>query len=193
MKTVTSIDKYRIQASRLRKSTKQNLDEDPSGIAIEQIVQRFRKIGELQTENPLASLRRLGALSLGKYLDLLAHEEGHGTWSTLNKLLQEWDQSLDKSEQTELYKSNASEFNLNVWCPSYEDAKAYLDSHHGFFLLQYKNQYFLAQAPHIVDLGMDPKDPDWEKIGRDWVRPLDPEAKQRLQQKLRQARELAEN
>ncbi|MCW7538512.1 hypothetical protein OOT46_11735 [Aquabacterium sp. A7-Y] len=191
MKSVTSIDKYRLMASRLQKTTKQSLTEDPSSAALEEIVQRFRRMGELATDSESAALRRLGAFSLTKYLDLIAYEEGRGNWAELTQQLREQDKSLDDAEDTELYKFNASEFNLNVWCPSYEEAKAYLDSHRGFYLLQYKGQCFLAQAPHIVDLGLDPKDPDWEKIGRDWVQPKDPEAKTRLRQKLQQARERA--
>ena len=151
------------------------------------------QMGELKIENELALLRCLKAFPLSKYLDLIAYEEGHGDWATLSKLLQEQGKSLNDSEDTELYRLNASEFNLNVWCRNYEEAKDYLDSHHGFYLLQYKGQCFLAQSPYIIDLGLSPTDPDWEKIGRDWVKPIDPEAKKRLRQKLLQAREEAKN
>ena len=30
------------------------------------------------------------------------------------------------------------------------------------------------------ELGLDPEDPDWERIGHDWVRPQDREAWTRL-------------
>ena len=36
----------------------------------------------------------------------------------------------------------------------------------------------------IRTMGLDPDDPDWEKIGRDWVRPMDMSARRRLYGKL---------
>jgi hypothetical protein len=146
MKTINSINKYRIRANRLRKSTKQNLDENPSGELVKQIVQRFVKVGGLKSEKESVQLRRLRSFPLNKYLDLIAHEEGHGDWSALSQLLREQDKSLDGSEDTELYNIGVSEFNLNVWCPGYEDAKVYLDSHRGFYLLQYKG---ILHRPHM--------------------------------------------
>ncbi len=32
----------------------------------------------------------------------------------------------------------------------------------------------------VRERGLDPDDPDWERIGRDWVRPLDAAARERL-------------
>ncbi|WP_070259637.1 hypothetical protein [Janthinobacterium lividum] len=177
----------------MHKSTTRSLTEHSTIESVKEVVRRFRETGELQIENEVAVLSRLGAFPLNKYLDLIAREEGHGDWMTLSKLLHEQDKGLTDSEDTELYILNASEFNLNVWCRNYEEAKEYLDSHRGFYLLQYKGQCFLAQAPYIIDLGLTPGDPDWEKIGKDWVKPLDPEAKARLRQKLLQAREEARN
>ncbi len=34
------------------------------------------------------------------------------------------------------------------------------------------------------DLGVDPDDPDWERIGYDWLRPLDEAARGRLERTL---------
>ena len=36
----------------------------------------------------------------------------------------------------------------------------------------------------IETLGLDPEDPDWEAIGRDWVRPASLKARERLYAKL---------
>jgi len=151
------------------------------------IAYRFQQMGQLTRDDESAWLRRLTQFSMAKYLDLLAYEEGQENWKTLTKRLRDLGPSLRVDEDTELYRFNACEFNLNIWFHTYDEARAYLDSHRGFFLLQYKGQCFLAQAPHILDLGLDPKDPDWKKIGWDWVHPKDPEAKARLREKLRQA------
>lgn len=191
MKTISPIDKYRLQANRLQKTVRQALDDDPLGVPQHPVVQRLRDRGELDTGDDTLLRKRLRALPVGKYLDLLAREAGHDDWTALNRQLREQQESVDDFADTELYKFNASEFNLNVWFPSYEDAREYLDTHRGFYLLQFKGQCFVAQAPHIIDIGLDPKDPDWERIGWDWVKPQDDEAKQRLRDKLRQVREEA--
>ncbi|WP_124095022.1 hypothetical protein [Burkholderia gladioli] len=191
MKTISPIDKYRLQAARLQKTVRQALDDDDDDDALAQhpVVQRLRERLGLSADNDTVLRKRLQALPVGKYLDLLAREAGHEDWPALNRQLRAQLEGSDDIAETELYKFNASEFNLNVWFPSYEDAREYLDTHRGFYLLQFKGHCFLAQAPHIVDIGLEPKDPDWERIGWDWVRPKDPEAKQRLRDKLRLARE----
>jgi hypothetical protein len=46
--------------------------------------------------------------------------------------------------------------------------------------LPYEDQFFVTVPDAIRELGLDPADPDWERIGFDWVRPRDPEAWGRL-------------
>jgi hypothetical protein len=75
---------------------------------------------------------------------------------------------------------------LNRWFTNYEDARASLQSEGGF-LFPYRGQYFVTLQEGIRELGLDPDDSDWARIGRDWVRPDDPEAWERLREK----RELA--
>ncbi|KIP16809.1 hypothetical protein WI80_03030 [Burkholderia ubonensis] len=191
MKTISPIDKYRLQAARLQKTVKQALEDDSVALARHPVVQRLREHVGLSADNDALLRKRLHALPAGKYLDLLAREAGHDDWPALNRQLRAQQEADDDFAETELYKFNASEFNLNVWFPTYEDAREYLDTHRGFYLLQFKGSCFLAQAPHIIDIGLDPNDPDWDRIGRDWVKPKDPEAKQRLRDKLRLAREQA--
>lgn len=192
MDVINKIDKYKLQANRLRKTVRQRLDEDSSGAEIASVLQRFSQSGVLNEEdNETTQMRRLKSFSLNKYLELIAREAGYDGWSEMSKSIKE-QEPIDSCEDTELYKPGMSEFNLNVWCATYEDAREYLDTHKGYYLLQYKGKCFLAQAPHIQGLGLNPGDQDWEKIGRDWVKPKDPEAKTRLQEKLRQAREQAQ-
>jgi hypothetical protein len=73
---------------------------------------------------------------------------------------------------------------LNQWFTRYEDARALRESQGGF-LLPFKNQFFVTVAGAIVELGLDPDDPDWERIGWDWVRPLDSSAWELLRDKRR--------
>jgi hypothetical protein len=65
---------------------------------------------------------------------------------------------------------------------SYDEARRALDSEGGY-LLPHGGQFFLTVAGAIRELGLDPGDPDWERIGWDWVRPGDPEAWERLRLK----------
>jgi len=71
---------------------------------------------------------------------------------------------------------------LNRWFTSYEAARQSLDSEGGY-LLPYKSQFFVTTADAIRELGLDPADPDRERINWDWVRPTDEEAWGRLRHK----------
>jgi len=74
---------------------------------------------------------------------------------------------------------------LNRWFTSYTEASSSLASEGGF-LLPYKGQFFVTLREGIRELGLDPDDPDWERIGWDWVQPKDSEAWQRLKEKREQ-------
>jgi len=75
---------------------------------------------------------------------------------------------------------------LNHWFADYAQARAHLEAEGGY-LLPYGSQCFIANTEAIRELGLDPDDPDWTRIGWDWVRPADQDAWQRLRAK----RELA--
>jgi hypothetical protein len=75
---------------------------------------------------------------------------------------------------------------LNRWFTSYEEARLSLESEGGY-LLPYKGQYFVTMSEGIRELGLDPNDPDWDLIGRDWVKPGDEGAWKRLKEKRMEA------
>ena len=85
---------------------------------------------------------------------------------------------------TSLYRPGICDSGLNVWFGEYSQAKAYLDSRDHVYLLPYLQYFFICGAGHIEKIGLDPADEDWQKIGYDWVCPLDENAKQRLSKKL---------
>ncbi len=68
---------------------------------------------------------------------------------------------------------------VSRWFTSYREAQASVRSHGGY-LFPYRAQFFVTEREAIRELGLDPDDPDWERIGFDWVRPADDEAWQRL-------------
>ena len=75
---------------------------------------------------------------------------------------------------------------LNRWHASYAEARTCLEAEGGF-LLPFGEHFFVTKDAGIRELGLDPEDPDWARIGWDWVRPQDREAWERLRWK----RELA--
>jgi hypothetical protein len=83
------------------------------------------------------------------------------------------------------YQTNLDVF-LNRWFSTYEEARRSLATDGGY-LLPFKRHYFVCEADVIRAMGLDPEDPDWQKIGRDGARPEDPQAYERLRQKREQA------
>lgn len=83
---------------------------------------------------------------------------------------------------TLLYPDGAAA-HWNIWSASYDEAKTIRDEHGGY-LLAYKRHFFIVDRHFIETIGLDPDDPDWEKIGRDWARPKDPAARGRLYARL---------
>lgn len=82
-----------------------------------------------------------------------------------------------------MYISGMSVF-LNRWFTTYDEARQARDAEGGI-LFPYRNHFFITETAATRELGLDPEDPDWEKIGFDWVRPKDAEAWMRLVQKRR--------
>ena len=68
---------------------------------------------------------------------------------------------------------------LNRWFTTYAEARASLRAEGGY-LFPYRDQYFVTLREGVRELGIDPDDPDWERVGWDWVQPRDPEAWERL-------------
>lgn len=79
------------------------------------------------------------------------------------------------------YETNLDVF-LNRWFSNHADARSAREGEGGF-LLPYQNHFFVCKADVIQALGLDPNDPDWEKIGYDCGRPGDEAAYQRLAEK----------
>jgi hypothetical protein len=68
---------------------------------------------------------------------------------------------------------------LNRWFTTYEAARA-ARATEGGFLFPFGGHFFVTEDGGVRELGLDPRDPDWERIGWDWVRPLDRDAWDRL-------------
>jgi hypothetical protein len=169
------LDKIKLQAYKLKKKL-----QSSQKISVD-IQSRFIAAGLLPAEAVATQILRF---PLAKYLDLLAFETSQCKWEALKtKIKQQTAHIFD--EETALYHPRQSDGALNIWCKDYAEAKAYLNEHSGLYLLHYKQSIFLARSNHIKELGLDPQDSDWIKIGYDWVKPNDAQAKQNLLEKLK--------
>jgi hypothetical protein len=124
-------------------------------------------------------------------LAVVALEHGHDSWLALKAWADAAGANADREtgasdEDTFMYERGLDVL-LNRWFARYEEARASLEREGGF-LLPYRHQFFVCETEGIRELGLDPDDPDWQRIGCDWVRPRDPEAWQRLRDKRRLVR-----
>lgn len=71
----------------------------------------------------------------------------------------------------------------NIWSADYAEAQS-IRAAHGGYLLAYRKQFLIVDRDYIDSLGLDPEDPAWAAMGRDWVHPADPNARARLYEQL---------
>jgi hypothetical protein len=87
----------------------------------------------------------------------------------------------EPANDTLWYQPNLDVF-LNRWYSSYAEAQKARE-HHGGFLLPYQNHFFICEADVIQALGLEPDDPDWERVKWDAAQPADVDALERLREK----------
>ena len=118
-------------------------------------------------------------------LQAVAKQLGFTTWEQARDVLTSQERAPEHEPYdygTLLYPSNCGG-HYNIWSAHYTEAKD-IRAAHGGYLLAYKRQYMIVEEGYIDSMGLDPHDPDWTRIGRDWIRPQDPEARQRLYRQL---------
>ena len=113
-------------------------------------------------------------IQLKTALALIAKTSGYRSWRDLK-------QTLETNEQ--FCSPHGSAF-WNTWYASYAEARKHLESQGGY-LLPYQKQFFICDIHYIENLGIKRTDPDLEKVGTDWVKPLDANAWGRLLKKIR--------
>ena len=112
-------------------------------------------------------------------LAVVARELGFSGWQHLTGIL--WGESVDDFG-TLLYPREGTAY-WNIWSASYEEARQ-IREEHGGYLLAYRKHMFIVDRHFIEMIGLDPEDADWDRMGRDWVRPKSLDARQRLYGKL---------
>lgn len=163
------LSECRIRAKRLLKQLKQS----SSGEMAEEAAARFMRLESFSGMTAARVVENQDGLKLKHALAVVALEEGYGSWTALKV----------SAEATgpEMYDPRMDTF-LNRWFARHEDARSSLEEEGGF-LLPYKSQFFICETGAIKMLGLNPEDPDWEIIGRDWVKPRDRDAWLRLARK----------
>jgi hypothetical protein len=58
---------------------------------------------------------------------------------------------------------------LNQWFARYDEARAIHAQDAGGYLLPYKRQFFIVEAPFVEELGVDADDLAWTEVGRDLI------------------------
>lgn len=112
-------------------------------------------------------------------LAVVARELGFQGWPHASAVLR----GTDSSDFGTLLYPEWSHVHWNIWSASYDEAST-IRQQHGGYLLAYRRHFFIADRHFIETLGLNPDDPDWDLIGRDWVKPARPEARERLYGKL---------
>ena len=133
----------------------------------------LRDLRDLDRDSVASEVRRRHALTA------IARELGFQAWPQVTAALAA-EEEADYGKL--LYPKNADAY-WNIWSASHDEASE-IRREHGGWLLAYQRHFFIVEPHFIVHLGLDPEDPDWEAIGRDWARPLDLAARNRLYREL---------
>jgi hypothetical protein len=172
----------RAQARRLLKQLR-SIDPTASAAAAE----RFLRLRSFSASTGSDVVQDRQRVHLKHALAVIAEENGHESWSAMKMAYESAaplpaplarSASTDEGESARWHVRGMDAF-LNRWFSKYEDAQRSLQAEGGY-LLPYRNQFFVCEAEAIRLLGLDPLDPDWERIGWDGVHPADPEAYVRL-------------
>jgi hypothetical protein len=141
--------------------------------------ERLRALPYFAPDEPAALLARRDGIQLKHALAVVAAELGYASWTDCKRRLET---PAAERVDTERFFATARGF-LNRWFARYDEARASLEFGGGY-LFPYRRQFFVCESGFVEALGVDPADPDWERVGRDWVRPRDADAHGRLERKL---------
>lgn len=172
------LEEYKTQASILYKQ----LRADDPLLARESAI-RFQRLPYLHdiSLNDIATsidIKRKHALAV------IALENDYETWAIFKRHLKRKDYLSQRREAyfTLLYPHRCAGYVLE-WHSDYDTASREL-GRNGGYLLPYKHQFFICEGEYITELGLNPDDADWARIGYNWVKPADQRAWQRLNDKL---------
>jgi hypothetical protein len=175
-----NLEEYKIRASILHKQLRRGNPEQAQSAA-----QRFQRLSHLARLPVQEIVQRKDEIQRKHALAVIALENDYASWADLKGHFERLEKlaALRQSyAYTPLYPRRCAGF-INDWYASHEKARTHL-VRDGGYLLPYRHHFFICQRPYIEVLGLDPDDPDWERIGWDWARPADRAAWERLNARL---------
>lgn len=175
---IFNIEEYRLQAESLHRDLRAG-----GNAAALRAAKRFKALDAWKTLRLREVLANTDAIRLEDAMEVVACENGFSNWSQLAAETAEMPVVFNTAR---LFPDKSDVF-LNLWFHSYEEAHAAQRAEPDLLLFPHGEQFVLCEPALLGWLGADPRDPDWEKIGRDWARPLDEAARSRLAAKLHQA------
>jgi hypothetical protein len=175
--TPPSLRECKVRASILLKDL-----ESPEPSRATRAAERLRALPAFARLSPGELLARRDSVRRKHALAVIAHEHGHASWAELKQALGESEDAPPRLDTEAFFARNRGAF-LNRWFSSYEEALASLRAMGGY-LFPFREQFFITDASFLAALGVDPSDADWARMGFNWVEPLDPAARDRLEQKL---------
>jgi hypothetical protein len=167
---VDPIEEIKVRAKLLQKRIEQG---EPGAL------ERLRKLPELRKSTP-EQLKEFAATIQRKHcFAVVSGELGFAGYQHAQRVLS--GEEAENDFGTMLYPSRCGA--LNHWYANYQEARDLRAEVNGY-LLAYKRHFFIVDGYFIEALGLDPSDPDWDAIGRDWAKPRDLDARRRLYGKL---------
>ncbi|MEQ9703519.1 MAG: hypothetical protein RLO54_37085 [Sandaracinaceae bacterium] len=160
---------------------------------IEDVRQRARVLHRQAARGEPEALTRLRALPELKALDdealarevrrrhalaTLARELGFRGWPGARAALLGGGPSEAHDLGTVMHRDQGGAY-FNIWSAHHEEARR-IRAEHGGYLLAYRHQFLVVEGAYLEGLGLDPQDPDWDRMGRDWARPADHAAWRRI-------------
>ena len=106
-----------------------------------------------------------GTMRLRDALHEVAREVGFKDWEHARKVL--GGLAVLGDDMGDFWHVLRTGILLHHWFSDYAQARVVLDQVHTGFLLPYRCQFFIVQAPFIEAMGLDPGDLAWTAAGRD--------------------------
>ena len=107
----------------------------------------------------------VGTMRLRDALHEVAREVGFKDWEHARKVL--GGLAVLGDDAGDFWHVPRTGILLHHWFSDYAQARVVLDQVHAGFLLPYRRQFFIVQAPFIEALGLDLGDLAWTAAGRD--------------------------
>jgi len=171
-----NLEEYRIRASRLLKELR------GTDLALGlRAANRFGILPGFEDKAPGDIYNSRDRLRRKHALTVIAREAGFEDWPELKDSIS---RAGDLGFDTRRLFQRTATF-LNLWYRTYEQAREVLTEDPKRYLFPYRHQFVVCEGQLLADQGIDTADPDWERMGRDWVRPLDARARARLAVRLR--------